>query len=72
MVVQLLAKMYASNIITYGNRTFETIPENYVEPVKEYVAANFTNYQIDMSLEKGYITEQEYTDIMTIKANLSA
>lgn len=68
MVVQLLVKMYATNIITYGNRNFTTIPENYVEPVKEYVATNYTNYQIDTSLEKGYITEQEYTDIMTIKS----
>jgi hypothetical protein len=68
MVNQLLVKMYATNIITYGNRNFETIPEDYVEPVKEYVAMNYTNYQIDKALEKEYITEQEYTDIMTLRA----
>ena len=69
MVNQLLVKMYATNIITYGNRNFGTIPENYAEPVKEYIAVNYTNYQIDTALEKKYITEQEYTDIMTLKAN---
>ncbi|WP_313568827.1 hypothetical protein [Acetoanaerobium noterae] len=67
MVHQLLVKMYASNIITYGNRNFGTIPENYVQPVKEYTALNYTDWQIDNALVQGYITEQEYTEIMTLK-----
>ena len=68
MIIPLLVKMYATNIITYGNRNFGTIPADYVEPVKEYIALNYTNYQIDKALEKEYITEQEYTDIMTLRA----
>lgn len=64
--------MYTSNIITYGNRNFTTIPTEYVEPVKEYTAVNYTNFQIDTSLTRGYISEQEYTDIMTLKANQNA
>ena len=67
MIHQLLVKMYASNIITYGNRNFGTIPENYVQPVKEYIALNYTDWQIDSALVQGYITEQEYTEIMTLK-----
>ena len=67
MVHQLLVKMYASNIITYGNRNFGTIPENYVQPVKEYTALNYTDWQIDNALVQGYITEHEYTELMTLK-----
>ena len=67
MINQLLVKMYATNIITYGNRNFGTIPENYVQPVKEYIAVNYTDWQIDNALAKGYITEQEYTEIMTLR-----
>lgn len=67
MIHQLLVKMYATNIITYGNRNFGTIPENYVHPVKEYIALNYTDWQIDNALVQGYITEQEYTEIMTLR-----
>lgn len=67
MINQLLVKMYATNIITYGNRNFGTIPENYVQPVKEYVALNYTDWQIDNALAQSYITEQEYTEIMTLR-----
>jgi len=67
MINQLLVKMYATNIITYGNRNFGTIPENYVQPVKEYIALNYTDCQIDNALVQGYITEQEYTEIMTLR-----
>jgi len=67
MINQLLVKMYATNIITYGNRNFGTIPENYLQPVKEYIALNYTDWQIDNALVQGYITEQEYTEIMTLR-----
>ena len=67
MIHQLLVKMYATNITTYGNRNFGTIPENYVQPVKEYIALNYTDWQIDNALVQDYITEQEYTEIMTLR-----
>lgn len=68
MTNALLTKAYAVNIITYGNRNFSTIPADYVQPVKEYIAQNFTDIQIDKAIESGYITEQDFTDIMTLKA----
>lgn len=68
MTNALLTKAYAVNIITYGNRNFSTIPADYVQPVKEYIAQNFTDIQIDKAIENGYITEQDFTDIMTIKS----
>ena len=68
MTHPLLVKAYATNIITYGNRNFSTIPEEYVPVVKQYIADNYTNAQIDKALENRYITEQDFTDIMTLKA----
>lgn len=63
----LLVSAYARNIITYGNRDFTTIPADYVQPVKEHIAQNYTNAQIDKALENRYITEHDFTDIMTLK-----
>lgn len=60
----LLTKAYAVNIYKYGNRTFETIPTEYNEPVKQYAGTNLTLQEIDNALEKGYITEKEYTDTL--------
>lgn len=60
----LLVKAYATNIYKYGNRTFSTIPVEYVEHVKEYAGTNFTLQEIDNALAKEYITEQEYTDTL--------
>jgi hypothetical protein len=62
----LLVKAYAVNIFKYGNRAFSTIPTEYVEPVKQYAATNFTLQEIDNALEKGYITEQEYTETLAL------
>lgn len=67
MTHPLLTKAYALNIITYGNRNFTTIPEIYVPVVKQYIADNYTNAEIDKALENGFITEQDFTDIMTLK-----
>lgn len=67
MTHPLLTKAYASNIITYGNRNFSTIPEEYVPVVKQYIAENYTNAEIDKALKNGYITEQDFTEIMTLK-----
>lgn len=63
-VNNLLVKAYAVNIYRYGNRTFESIPVEYHQPVKQYAAINFTLAEIDNALAKGYITEQEYTDTL--------
>lgn len=71
MVNALLTKAYAVNIITYGNRNFATISAEYVQPVKEYIAQNYTDAQIDKALENRYITEQDFTDIMTLKAAIA-
>jgi hypothetical protein len=63
-VISLLTKAYAVNIYRYGNRTFASIPAEYHEPVKQYAGENFTLYDIDQALAKGYITEQEYSETL--------
>lgn len=64
MIYPILIKAYAVNIYRYGNRTFETIPTEYAEPVKQYAGTNLTLQEIDNALAKEYITEQEYTDTL--------
>ena len=63
---------YARDIYLFGNRTFADIPEQYVEPVKQYAAETFRQDQIDNALEKGWISEQEYDDTMAYKNGTSA
>lgn len=58
----LLTKQYAVCVFIYGTRKFNTVEPNYVEPVKQYAAANYTLDQINNALAKGYITEQEHAE----------
>lgn len=66
-VVQLLVVAYAKNIIQHGNRSFNTIAPEYVLPVKKHVADNYKLHEIDNALLKGYITEEEYTEILSLR-----
>lgn len=59
---------YARDIYLYGNRRFADIPLEYHAPVKEYAALNFEQFQIDDSLKKNFISQQEYDDTMAYKA----
>lgn len=61
-VNNLLVKQYAVCIYIHGTRKFETVNDNYKEPVKQYAAKNYTLGQIDNALVNNYITEQEYQD----------
>ena len=67
-----MVSIYARDIYLFGNRTFGQIPEQYVEPVKQYAAETFRQDQIDNALEKGWISEQEYDDTMAYKNGTSA
>lgn len=58
---------YARDIYLFGNRTLQDVPSQYVEPIKQYAAANFTQEEIDNALAKGWITQQEYNDTMAYK-----
>lgn len=59
---------YARNIYTHGTQTFADIPTEYHQPVKEYAAKTFSQYELDQALEKGYITQQEYDETIALIA----
>lgn len=58
---------YARNIYLYGTQKFTDIPAEYVEPVKQYAATNYTNVQITEALNSVFITQQEYDDTLAYK-----
>lgn len=69
-VVQILVVAYAKNIIQHGNRSFQTIAPNYVQPVKQHIANDVKTYpmsELDNALIRGYITEEEYTEILSLR-----
>lgn len=66
-VLEFRRNTYARNIYLYGTNSFQTVPTEYVEPIKQYAAATFSNEQIKNALDKGWITQQEYDDTMAIK-----
>lgn len=69
-VNHLLVRSYATNVYLTGRNSLSNInatrPE-YVEPVKQYAADTFYIDDIDLALEKGYITAQEHADTLALK-----
>jgi predicted RNA-binding protein associated with RNAse of E/G family len=57
----------ARDIYLYGNRTFQQVPVEYVEPIKQYAANTFDQDDLDNALTNGWITQQEYNDTMAYK-----
>lgn len=57
----------ARDIYLYGNRGFNAVPSEYVEPIKQYAAKTWTLEQIDTALVNGWITQQEYDDTISYK-----
>lgn len=60
---------YARNIYLYGTYSFTELQANnpdYVLPVKQYAATNYTREQIDNALTQGWITQQEYDDTIVL------
>lgn len=62
-----LTQAYAKAIYLDGTKTFTQIRPEYVAPVKQYAATNYTDVQIAETLDSGYITQQEYDETMAIK-----
>jgi hypothetical protein len=68
MIYAFRTSTYARDIYLYGNRTLQQVPEEYVQPVKQYAADTFSNEQIMNALTNGWITQSEYNDTMALKA----
>lgn len=58
---------YARSIYLDGTKTFASLTEEYVEPVKERAATDFTYLQIDNALAMGHISQQEHDDTIVLK-----
>jgi hypothetical protein len=67
-VLPFRTSTFARSIFLYGTNKLATIPAEYVEPVKEYAAATYTQAQLDHALAQGFITQQEYDDTVAYKA----
>jgi hypothetical protein len=62
-----LTKAYAQAIFIDGTKRFSEIKEEYVEPLKQHAAANYTKSQIDKALANGWITQVEYDETLAYK-----
>lgn len=62
-----LTSAYAKAIYLDGTRQFSTIRPEYVEPTKQYGAANYTIEQIDNALAQEYITQIEYDETLAYR-----
>jgi hypothetical protein len=63
-----LTRAYAQAIYLDGTKKFSDIRSEYVEPVKQYAAANYTSTQITAARDNTWITEQEYQDTLAYVA----
>ncbi|EPD52743.1 hypothetical protein HMPREF1210_01123 [Paenisporosarcina sp. HGH0030] len=64
---QRLVRGYSYSIYIDGMRTFEATNESYHVEIKTYAATNFTEAQIINALAKGWITETESAETLSIK-----
>jgi hypothetical protein len=59
---------YARDIYIFGTKRFTerdgypAINPEYIQPVKEYAAKNYTQSQIDNALARTWINQQEYDE----------
>ena len=58
---------YSRMIYLDGTKSFASLTAEYLEPVKQRAATDFSYSQIDNALAKGYINQQEYDDTIAIK-----
>ena len=65
---QNLVIAYTRAIYLDGTKKFSEIRTEYVEAVKQYAAANYTQIQLDNALEKGFISQTEYDETIAYKA----
>jgi len=66
MVYSFRVGPYARSVYLWGTESFQAVPLEYHQPVKEYAAKNFSQYQIDQTLQSGYITQQEYDETILL------
>lgn len=65
-----LTAAYSKAIYTDGTKKFADIKPEYIEPVKQFAAANYPDTHIMNALDKGYITQQEFDETMAYKTTV--
>lgn len=70
IVKNILTKQYAVCIFIHGTRNFDSVIAEYIEPIKQFVAENYTLEQIDAALVAGRISEQEYQNTIEYKSKI--
>lgn len=66
-IYQGLVTAYAKAIYKDGTKRFSDIRPEYVVPVKQYAAANYTDLDIEIARDNGWITATEYDETMAYK-----
>lgn len=66
-LVQSLVGAYSRAIYKDGTRKFSEIRVDYADAVKQFAAASYSDAQIIVAGENGWITETEYDETMTYK-----
>lgn len=66
IIYQSLVVAYSKAIYLNGTKRFADILPDYVTPVKQYAATNFTSAQIDNALAQEWINQQEYADTIAL------
>lgn len=66
-LITSLTKAYAQAIYLDGTKKFGEIRSEYVDSVKKYAAASYSDAQIINALNKGYITQQEFDETIALK-----
>ncbi|WP_103110288.1 hypothetical protein [Brevibacillus reuszeri] len=66
-IINSLKIAYSMAIFRHGTKTFPDIFANYVEPVKEYAAAEYDMATLDRALASGWITQEEYDATVALK-----
>lgn len=76
MVVHaVLASTYARNVYMLGGKKLVDVPvspDDYRTAVVKHAAINYTEEDLNYSLKKGHITQEEYDETMAVKAELAA
>ena len=65
---QNLVIAYARAIYLDGTKKFSEIRPEYVDAVKQYAAANYTQMQLDNALAQGFISQTEYDETLAYTA----
>ncbi len=74
--LSFLVSTYSRNIIIFGNERFKAgdgfkgIPESYCQDVSCYAAKNYSLAELDNALERGWINQQEYENIISLKTEI--